>query len=91
MPYAVTKLTDMYRVEIEEHPDLSLEEILELYLNEMETHGWRLHSTVPDHQMWDENGDADGQAGAKLVFYSDNPEPTGVSEDVPVVAFESGT
>lgn len=89
MPYLVTRLSDMYRTEITERPDLSLEEILEVYLNEMEAHGWQLHSTVPDHQMWAEDGSFDGNSGAKLVFYSETAKREDALAD-PKVVFESG-
>ena len=64
MPYTVTAVTSLYP----SRPVVDHAKEIEKYLTSMEKKGYRLHSVLPDHQVWNAAGDAAGKVGTMLIL-----------------------
>lgn len=65
MTYRVVPVVDCYDPEGEG----SFADDIQDFLNEQEAHGWMLVNILPDHQLWDDDGNPEGKSGAKLILH----------------------
>lgn len=43
-------------------------------INNMERQGFKLHSVVPQHHAYDDNGMSEGQEGPYFIFHNGEPQ-----------------
>lgn len=62
MPYRVTSVSEL-------HANAPVGDAIASHLNAMEAEGWTLVAVVPQQQLWDEDGNADGLSDGQLVLH----------------------
>jgi hypothetical protein len=72
MPYLVKSVNDLYQ-DSDSNDGPTFEDVLARYLGMLEKDGYRLLNVLPQHEVWDPEGNPAGQVAAMLILHRDEP------------------